>query len=131
MTRVVDASVIVAALVGVDARSAWAESQIVGDTLVAPHLLPAEVASTLRRSVAAQLIPQEVAALALDDLADLPITYFAAEPLLPRIWALRDNLSAYDAWYVGLAETLDAPLATLDARLAAAPGPDCLFLTPD
>jgi predicted nucleic acid-binding protein len=45
--------------------------------------------------------------------------------MLDRIWALRDNLSAYDATYVAVAETLDAPLVTADARLARAPGPTC------
>ena len=50
---------------------------------------------------------------------------FALVGLVPRIWALRDNLSAYDAVYAALAEALDCPLLTADARLAAAPGPTC------
>jgi len=130
MTRVVDASVVISALVATDDRSTWAEEQCVGDALVAPHLLPAEVASQLRRSAASGLLPQEIAALALDDLADLAITYYGAEPHLARIWELRDNLTAYDAWYVALAESLQAPLATLDLQLASAPGSRCTFLTP-
>lgn len=84
-----------------------------------------------RAALTTQRISPDVAALAVDDLADLSITYYAAEPLLPRIWALRDNLTAYDAWYVALAESLDVPAATLDMRLASAPGPSCTFLTPD
>lgn len=130
MTKVVDASVVVSGLVAVDDRSAWAESLLVGETLVAPHLLPGEVTSILRRFVTAGLIARETAALALDDLADLPIDYYAAEPLLTRIWELRDNLTPYDAWYVALAESLDAPLATLDLRLTSAPGPECSFVVP-
>ena len=58
----------------------------------------------------------------MGDLADLPITRFDHEPLLERVWALKDNLTAYDATYVALAEALDAPLITRDKKLAAAPG---------
>lgn len=130
MTRVVDASVVVSALVGIDGRADWAGEQLIGESLVAPHLLPAEVTHWLRRNVARKEIPRELAALVLDDLADLPIAYFAAEPLLTRIWALRDNLTPYDAWYVALAESFDAPLATLDLRLASATGPQCTFVVP-
>jgi predicted nucleic acid-binding protein len=130
VTRVVDASVVISALLGVDDRAGWAEAQLLGEPLVAPHLLPAEVANLLRRNVMREEIPRELAAIALDDLADLPITFYAAEPLLTRIWALRDDLTAYDAWYVALAESLDVPLATLDMRLAGAAGPVCEFRTP-
>ncbi|HWJ80607.1 MAG TPA: type II toxin-antitoxin system VapC family toxin [Nocardioides sp.] len=131
MTRVVDASVVVSALIATDARARWAEEQLVGDSLVAPHLLPLEVANVLRRSVRTGLVPQEIAGLALDDLVDLSITYYEVVPHLSRIWALRDNLSAYDAAYVALAEALDAPLATLDRRLAGAAGSRCDFRVPD
>ena len=84
----------------------------------------------LRRFVAAGLVSREIATQAVDDISDLPITYYEADPLLPRVWALRDNLTSYDAWYVALAEALDAPLATLDLRLASAAGPNCSFLVP-
>lgn len=60
--------------------------------------------------------------LALADLADMPLSRCPHDLLLPRIWALRDNLTAYDAAYVALAEVLDAPLFTCDRRVAAAPG---------
>ncbi|WP_239024994.1 type II toxin-antitoxin system VapC family toxin [Rhodoligotrophos defluvii] len=59
---------------------------------------------------------------ALADLADLPLRRYPHDLLLPRIWALRCNLTAYDAAYVALAEVLDAPLLTRDRRLAAAAG---------
>lgn len=59
---------------------------------------------------------------ALRDLAGFPLTRFSHEPLLERIWELRHSLSAYDAAYVALAESLDAPLVTCDARLARARG---------
>jgi predicted nucleic acid-binding protein len=98
--------------------------------LFAPHLLPAEVANVLRRSVGASLVSTEVAALAHADLLDLPIELVPYEPAGPRVWELRSNLTAYDAWYVGVAELLEAPLATLDHRLARAAGPTCPFVTP-
>ena len=76
----------------------------------------------LRRYVAAGSIGAEIAVAALDDLAALDITRYAHEPFLDRIWELRDNVTAYDAVYLALAEVLDSPLVTFDGRLAAAPG---------
>ncbi len=64
----------------------------------------------------------ERGAQALSDLADLDVVHHPHEPLLPTMWRLRSNLTAYDAAYVALALALDAPLVTLDARIAAAPG---------
>jgi predicted nucleic acid-binding protein len=63
--------------------------------------------------------------LARDDLRSLPIRRVPHPPLLERCWELRANLTTYDAAYVALAELIDAPLVTLDARLAEAPGPTC------
>jgi len=91
-------------------------------SLHAPHLLAVEVTQVLRRYVAGGVLEPEAAVAALGDLTDLDIERYEHEPLLPRIWALRDNLTAYDACYVALAEVLDAPLLTTDAGLAAAPG---------
>lgn len=81
-----------------------------------------EVAQVLRRYVAAGTLPRRRAEAALADLVALDIEHYEHEALLGRAWARRDNLSAYDAVYVALAEVLDAPLVTFDARLAAAPG---------
>lgn len=130
MTFVVDASVVVAALVTTDADGVWAEAVLERSPLVAPHLLPVEVLSQLRRSVAAELLTPDNAALVVADLADLPIRYVPAQRHLGRIWELRSNVTPYDAWYVALAEVLDAPLVTLDRRLARATGPRCAFVTP-
>lgn len=130
MTVVVDASVVVAALLTTDADGVWAEDALERGPLVAPHLLPAEVLSQLRRSVAAGLLTPENAAMAVVDLADLPIRYVSAQRHLGRIWELRTNVTPYDAWYVALAEVLDAPLVTFDRRLARASGPRCAFVTP-
>jgi predicted nucleic acid-binding protein len=60
--------------------------------------------------------------MVLDAMAAFPLTRYPHRGLLPRVWALRDNLTAYDAVYVALAEALDAPLVTRDRRLAAGPG---------
>jgi len=88
----------------------------------APHLLAVEVAQVVRRYVQGGELRPERGEEALRDLADLDVVHHPHEPLLPTIWRLRSNLTAYDAAYVALAEALDAPLLTLDARLARSPG---------
>jgi len=128
VTVVVDASVVVAALVDSGPDGQWAEQVLTADTMAAPHLMPVEVANVLRRAVGAGEISDDVASLAHADLVDLSVALFAYEALSPRVWALRNNVTAYDAWYVALAESLDAPLATLDGRLADAAGVRCAFL---
>ncbi len=129
MTVVVDASALVAALVDTGPDGRWAEQLLTAD-LAAPHLLPVEVASVLRRAAAAREISDDVASLAHADLLDLRVELYPYEPVAARIWELRANLTAYDAWYVALAERIEAPLATLDQRLLDAPGPRCRFATP-
>ena len=91
-------------------------------TLHAPHLLDVEIAQVVRRYAAAGEIDQERGRAALADLSDFPPRRYPHDILLPRIWDLRYNLTAYDAAYVALAEALDAPLLTRDHRLAAAAG---------
>lgn len=93
-----------------------------GETLHAPHLLDLEVAQVLRRYAAGGDVSPHRAQEALTDLADLPIWRYPHDLFLFRIWQLRQNLTAYDAAYVALAEALAAPLLTRDARLASAPG---------
>lgn len=88
----------------------------------APHLVDAEVGHVLRRAVLEKQIRPGAARDALADLADLPLTRAAHTGLLERAWALRSNLSFYDALYVALAERVELPLLTLDARMAGAPG---------
>jgi len=88
--------------------------------LHAPHLLDVEVAQVIRRYAANGEIDQERGRAALADLADFPVRRYPHDFLLPRVWELRNNLTAYDAVYVALAEALDAPLLTRDQRLAAA-----------
>ena len=92
------------------------------ESLHAPHLLDLEVAQVLRRLSAEGTLTTQRADEAIRDLLDLRLTRYAHSILLPRIWQHRHNLSAYDAAYVALAETLGATLITRDACLASAPG---------
>lgn len=92
------------------------------DTLHTVHLLDVEFAQVLRRLVRERTVTPRRADEAIQDLSALRIARYAPMLLLPRIWRLRQNLSAYDASYVALAEELQAPLITRDRRLAAAPG---------
>ena len=92
------------------------------ESLHSPHLLAVEVTQVLRRYEATRAISADVALAALEDLAALDIARYAHEPLLSRVWELRDNVTAYDAVYLALAEVLEAPLLTFDRRLATAPG---------
>ncbi len=96
------------------------------ESLHAPHLLAVEVSQVMRRYVRTGDVAAELAELALADLAALDVADYEHEPLLPRVWELRENLTAYDAVYVALAEVLGAPLLTLDRRLADVPGHDAL-----
>lgn len=90
--------------------------------LHAPHLLTVEVLQVLRRRVAAGITTADAANTAIDTLDLMDVSYHDHQLLARRIWGLRDNLTAYDAAYVALAELLGAPLLTSDARLARAPG---------
>ena len=120
---VVDASVLVEFLGGGE-HAAIAGGHLAASrgALWAPHLVDAEVGHALRRTVAAGEIRPQAARAALRDLADLPLRRASHRGLLDRAWALRDNASFYDGLYLALAELLDTPLLTLDARLAGVPG---------
>lgn len=92
-----------------------------GESLHAPHLIDIEIAQVLRRLVRENTVSERRAEEAIADLLDLRITRYPHSVLLPRIWELRHDLSAYDAAYVVLAEILSAPLITRDSRLASTP----------
>jgi predicted nucleic acid-binding protein len=130
MTTVIDASVIAAALVDSGSSGTWAESVLSAGSLAAPHLMPVETANILKRMANAGDISSDIAALAHSQLLSLRAELFPYSPFGERVWELRGNVTAYDAWYVALAEALDAPLATLDTKLSRAPGTRCRFLIP-
>jgi|SRR4051794_3254837 predicted nucleic acid-binding protein len=92
------------------------------EALYAPHLLDVEVTQVLRRLLLQKQILNSRADEAIDDLMDLRIHRYAHLVLLPRVWQLRHNFSAYDAAYLVLAEQLRAPLITRDRKLASASG---------
>jgi predicted nucleic acid-binding protein len=119
---VLDASVVLEVLLRMPAGIALEERLFSPEeTLHAPHLLDVEVAQVLRRYAFAGEVDAERCRAALDDLAGFALTRYPHDFLMRRVWDLRDNLTAYDAVYVALAEALDAPLLTRDQRLANAP----------
>ena len=123
---VVDASVVVASLLSTGGAGARARERLRLDPdLHVPHLLDVEVTAALRRRVRLGQTDVEVASEVMADLADLAAMRWDHEPLLRRVWELRENVTPYDAVYVVLAEMLDAPLVTSDARLSRAPGLNC------
>lgn len=98
-----------------------------GGPIHVPHLIDVEVASGVRRLVAARKIKADAGWQALDTWRRLGVIRYPAVGLLERIWELRDNVSAYDATYIALAETLGLTLTTADHRLSNAPGARCAF----
>ena len=120
---VLDASVLVVYLAGGELADAAREALLADPRATwAPHLVDAEIGHALRRTVLAGELSDSDARAALDDLADLPIRRAGHRGILGRAWELRSNLTFYDGLYVALAERLELPLLTLDARLARAPG---------
>ncbi len=130
MTTVVDASVLVAALVEPGGDGRWAESTLAEGNLAAPELVLVEATNVLRRIEQNKQISRVEATFAQADLLRLDVETFPFAPFAERVWALRGNLTSYDAWYVALAEALDCPLATLDRRLSRARGLVCEVIVP-
>lgn len=127
---VCDSSAVVAVLIDDGPDGRWATDRLLGSAPAATALLPFEVANVLRRHERAGKLSADQAVQAHHDLGELPIQLWPYESVASRVWELRENLTAYDAGYVTLAELLDAPLITLDSRIAAAPGPRCRIITP-
>lgn len=122
---VVDASVLLVALVGDTGEADRTRERLTSVDLAAPMLIDLEIASALRRDVRDGLVDEHRSHDVLAQLPALRLRRARHLPLLPRIWELRDNVTSYDAAYVALAELLDVTLLTADARLARAPGPRC------
>jgi predicted nucleic acid-binding protein len=122
---VVDASVLAPALSDDSDEGDQLRQRLRGQTLTAPQLIDLEVQSVLRSGVRHGFLDERRARQAWTDLASAPLQRASHRPLLPRAWELRDNLTAYDAAYVVLAEVLEATLLTADSKLAHAPGIRC------
>lgn len=125
---VIDASALVAFYAADDPRrQAVAARLAAGDALFAPAHLDAEIVSALRGLSRPNAALRAAVPAALRHLAGFPIRRMPLAPLLQRIWELRDNLTAYDAAYVALAERLDGMLITCDSKFAGASGARCSF----
>lgn len=103
-----------------DARATLRDAAV-----VCPHLADSEVANALRAQVLRGEVSVADASHAIEVWARLGIERVGVRGFLGRIWELRDNLSAYDATYVAVAEALESPLVTAAGRLARVPGPRC------
>ena len=126
-----DSSVLVAMLLDGGPSGQWATGVLeAAGHLLAPHLVLFEAANILRRHQLAGLITADQAEQAHADLLDLPLDLWPYELLARRSWQLRHNLTIYDGAYVALAEMTSSPLATLDHRIAGAPGTRCPVVIP-
>ena len=119
---VIDTSAVLEALAAHDPAPGLVERLADDGDLHGPHLIDTEVLHALRRMTMYGTISDERATDARSDFAELTLVRYPHQPLGDRIWDLRHNLTAYDATFVALAETLNAPLITCDAGLASAPG---------
>jgi predicted nucleic acid-binding protein len=126
---VVDASVIVSLLIDPGPVGDAIASRLSHATLLAPAILPFEVANVLRRHRNRGLLTTSEAALAHDDFLELAIDLWPWEVLADRAWQLGQNLSSYDAAYVALAEQTGSVFVTRDMRIATAPGIRCTIET--
>jgi predicted nucleic acid-binding protein len=118
---VVDTSAVLAALTASEPPPGLFELLAEDGDLHAPHLIDTELVHALRRMTMGGQLSDDRAADARTDFADFALTRYPHHPLSDRVWQLRHNLTAYDATFVALAETLDTTLVTCDARLATAP----------
>lgn len=122
---VVDASVLAPVVADDGSDGRRFRERLRAETVVGPDLLRIEVSSVLRRHANhGRLTPQQADA-AIADLLAFPLTVYPTGPLLRRVWELRQDVTAYDACYVALAEAVGYPLVTADRRLASAPGIRC------
>jgi predicted nucleic acid-binding protein len=120
---VIDASAMIELLLRTPrAQALETRLSVSGLSLHAPHLIDIETASALRRLANIGAVTEERGRIALERLGQTPLIRYPHEQLMLRIWRLRQNVTAYDAAYVALAEALDAPLVTCDLRLARAGG---------
>lgn len=130
MKAVLDASVLVAVLVDTGNDGPWAETVVSEGPLAAPELALVEATNILRRMELSGHLSRLEATASHRDLLRFDIDLYPFAPFASRVWALRANLTCYDAWYVALAEALDFPLVTLDRRIGRSPGLRCDVILP-
>ena len=130
MTAVVDSSALVAFLIDQGADGSWARRALSSGAMLGPELVLVESSNILRRLERTGGIAALTALEAHQDLVEHEVELHPFAPFADRVWELRNNLTAYDAWYVALAEAYGCPLVTLDLRLSRASGPTCEFVTP-
>lgn len=118
---VLDASAVVAVIAEETIRPGLLK-RVVQAEAYAPELIMLEVIQTLRRRVRRQELSPDIAEGAVNQLADLPVIHVPHRPFIRRIWELRHSVTAYDAAYVALAEELDVPIVTADAKLSRSNG---------
>ncbi len=124
---VVDASVLAPAVADGGDDGDRYRQRLRGEQLAAPDLMRIEAMSVIRRQLGRGLLAVEQADRALEDLLALPVTVFPTAQFLRRGWELRGNVTAYDACYIALAESLGCRVLTADARLSHSPGPECVI----
>ncbi len=130
MGAVIDASTLLAALIDDGDDGRWALEQLAQKPMAAPELLPAESSNILRRLELSHEITRLEATASQRELTRFGLDLYPFGPFADRVWELRFNFTAYDAWYVALAERLDWPLVTLDRKAARASGSRCEFRVP-
>ena len=130
MSVVIDASTLVAALTDQIDDGPWALDQLEQAPFAAPMLLPAETTNILRRLELADQISRLESTASQREISRFDFELYPFAPFADRVWELRFNFTAYDAWYVALAETLGWPLVTLDRKMAGAGRTRCEFRVP-
>lgn len=128
--RVLDASALITYLTDTFTTRQHIYDVLHSRVLVAPENLPVEVTSALRALERSGNLPPHEATRIRSNAMTFQAELYPFLPLADRIWELRHNLTVYDAWYVALAEALNAPLVTTDIRLARSPGTRCDFIVP-
>lgn len=128
---VVDASAVVDLLLDDGGKGSWVRGELKGATILhAPQLIDYETLAVTRQKLVRSELTSERARGAIEDFIGLRIRRYPPRPFFSRMLELRDSVSSYDAFYVALAETLDCPLVTTDARLARAHGHEAEILSP-
>jgi predicted nucleic acid-binding protein len=127
---VIDASAVVALLADDDDLGGWVRGVVGRRRVAAPRLMVFEASNALRRKQIRGALDAAAATTLHGSLCTMRVMHWPHSRLAPRAWELQGSVTYYDASYVALAELLDAPLVTLDRRLAQAHGPRCEFLTP-